>query len=66
MQYNFTTELEVHVGSSEAVLLQCGPNSRTFLDLLYMTVWRNRYLSLRRSETPNTVFNPNTGKTGVG
>ncbi len=27
-------ELEIHVGSSEAVLLECGPNSPTFLELL--------------------------------
>ena len=59
-------ELEIHVGSSEAVLLECGPNSRTFLELLYITVWRNRYLWLHRVETPNTGFNPNTDKTGVG
>lgn len=40
--------LDVHVDSGETVTLLCGPNFSILLGLLYITVWRNKYMWLRR------------------
>jgi hypothetical protein len=40
--------LDVDVDSGKTVTLLCGPNVSILLGLLYITVWRNKYMWLRR------------------
>jgi len=40
--------LDVHVETGKTETLLCGPNSSILLGLLYITVWRNKYMWLRR------------------
>lgn len=40
-------ELRVTVPPGGTVRLECGPNATPLLVLLYISVWRNRYLWLR-------------------
>jgi hypothetical protein len=39
--------LEVDV-QAEPVVFECGPNASPFLVLLYITLWKNKYIWLRR------------------
>ncbi len=39
----------VAVDNSGAVVLECGANAHPLLALLYVSVWRNNYIWLRRS-----------------
>lgn len=43
--------LEIDVAVGETQILECGPNAKPWLALLYVTVLRGRYLWLRRSDT---------------
>ena len=40
--------LEIDVAIGETQILECGPNAKPWLALLYVTVLRNKYLWLRR------------------
>jgi hypothetical protein len=40
-----SVEIQVEAGAVE--VLECGPNCKPLLELLYVTVFRNRYLWLR-------------------
>ena len=41
------------LGAGEVARLECAPNARALLALLYITIWRERYVSLRRVDTPD-------------
>ena len=40
-------ELRIAVPAGGTVRLECGPNANPLLALLYISLWRNRYLWLR-------------------
>lgn len=40
--------LDVDVDAGKTVTLLCGPNFSILLGFLYITVWRNKYMWLRR------------------
>lgn len=40
--------LDVNVDAEKTVTLLCGPNFSLLLGFLYITVWRNKYIWLRR------------------
>lgn len=42
--------VEIDIEPGAVGVLECGPNCKPLLELLYITVWRNKYLWLRRSE----------------
>lgn len=41
--------LHVDIAPGEVQAFECGPSARPWLALLYITVFRNRYLRLRRA-----------------
>jgi hypothetical protein len=41
----------VDVTPSQTLRLECEPNARVLLLPMYLTVWRGRYVALRRAET---------------
>ena len=45
--------LEVNVAAGETALLDCGNSVTVFTTILYITIWRGKYLWLR--QTPSTV-----------
>jgi hypothetical protein len=44
--------LEVSVPAAGSVLLDCGPGGSPLLALLYISIWRKKYLWLRNSQVP--------------
>lgn len=40
-------KFEVHVGATEPVILECGPNASPFSALFYVTLWKSQYIWLR-------------------
>jgi hypothetical protein len=44
-------ELTVDVPHGQIVRLECKPNASPLLALLYVTIWRNRYISLNTVNT---------------
>lgn len=41
-------KVEFSTAAGEAVHFECGPNASPFLVLVYVTLWKNRYIWLRR------------------
>ncbi len=41
-------EIRVSASPGEAIHLECGPNATPFLVLFYVTVWKDRYMWLRK------------------
>lgn len=48
----YSPELIVVASGEEDIHIECGANANPFLVLLYITLWKNRYIWLRRSEVP--------------
>ena len=48
-------DLDVVVGEGEEIRLDCGPNASPLLTLFYATLWRHKYLWLRRANTPTSA-----------
>lgn len=44
-------ELTVDAAVGEEVMLDCGGNAKPFLALLYVTIWKNKYLWLRPAQS---------------
>ena len=44
-------ELAVDIAHGEILRLECKPNASPFLALLYVTIWRNKYISLNMVNT---------------
>ena len=40
-------KFDVDVGAEQTVTLECGPSASPFLALLYITLWKNKYIWLR-------------------
>lgn len=40
-------QFDIDVRLAETAILECGPNASPFLALLYITLWKNRYIWLR-------------------
>ena len=45
----YSPEFDVMVSANESVGFECGPNAKPYLVLLYITLWRNKYIWLRNS-----------------
>lgn len=41
-------EFNVDVGAEESVTLECGPNASPFSAFFYITMWKDKYIWLRR------------------
>jgi hypothetical protein len=44
--------LEIHVDGHGDLVLECGPNGDPFSTLLYITLWRGKYLWLKAAAAP--------------
>lgn len=47
IDWGASPELVVDVGAGAQYVLECGPNAHPFIAVLYITIWKNRYLWLR-------------------
>lgn len=48
-------ECKVDIKLGETIILECGPNSSLLLGILYVSVWRKKYIWLRRSGDSRVV-----------
>lgn len=46
MDWCRSRELQVDIRHGEILRLECKPNASPFLTLLYITIWRDKYISL--------------------
>lgn len=43
-------KLRVDCSAGQTVVLECGPNANPFVALLYITIWKSKYLWLRPAQ----------------
>jgi hypothetical protein len=44
-------KLQVDCSAGQAVVLECGPNANPLVAMLYITLWKNKYLWLRPAQS---------------
>jgi|SRR5471032_2028994 len=53
----YSQSFEVNVCLVEPVILECGPNAVPFLQIFYITLWKNKYIWLRDCRNVNSRVN---------